>query len=177
MDDKDILQNLIQIGIVTRPHGIHGEVKVNIFLEEGSEIFQALKGVYLCQKNNNCQLAEIENIRIQSSKGIFKFKDFLSRDEAENLRGYQIKVPRETLPEREYYKEELIGLTAFSVNGDSLGKLTDILQLPFQSVYVINNAGIESLIPAVDQFIKKIDIQEGKIIIDPINGMINQNEN
>ncbi len=177
MNDKDKLPNLIEIGIVARPHGIRGEVKVNIFLEEGSEFFKTLKGVYLCQKNDHCQLTEIETIRIQSSKVIIKFKDSFSRNDAENLRGIQIRVPEKSLPDEEYYNEKLIGFTALSVNGDSLGEVTDILKLPYQSVYVINNAGIESLIPAVDNFIKKIDMQEGRIIIDPIDGMINQNEN
>lgn len=179
MNDKGNSSNLIQIGFITRPHGIRGEVKVNYFFEEPEKI-RTLKRVYVCLKSAVCKEMEVVSLRPQGSNVILNLKDIYTRNDAETLRGSELFVQKEMLPdldEGQYYMDEIIGLKVKNLDNEYLGEIIDVLKLPMQEVYVIENQGIESLVPAVEEFVKKIDVTQGEMIIDPIDGMFNQDEN
>lgn len=180
MNEIDKADHLIKIGYITRPHGIRGEVKVNYLLEDGAEKIRTLKSVYVRLNSGKNRILDIQNIRFQNSNLILKLKDSISRNDAEFFRGCEILVPKELLSQLskdEYHPDEIIGLKVKNISGEFLGNIINVLKLPMQEVYVLENDGIESLIPAVDEFVKKIDVEKNEIIIDPIDGMINQNEN
>ena len=67
----------------------------------------------------------------------------------------------------------MIGMDVYTVSGEKVGVLKEVLQYSANDVYVIKNEeGKEYLIPAVMKFVPEIDIEEGKMIIDPIKGML-----
>jgi 16S rRNA processing protein RimM len=81
-----------------------------------------------------------------------------------------------SLPEGHYYIHELVGLTVKTMQGEKIGTICDVIQTPAQDVYVIDAGEKEIMIPAVKQFVKRINIQKNEMWIDPIEGLIESDE-
>ena len=163
---------LVVLGKIVKAHGLRGEAKVHseicvpenfmlpeVFLRapdgtmEAVEViaYRAHKGTYiLC-------LAEFSDINQILTKIGWEFV----------CRGSQLPV----LPADEYYHFQLLGLPVFNQAEEKLGFLSKILDIPANEVYVIkldNHAhGKELLLPAVGSYIKEIDLDAGRIVVDP----------
>jgi 16S rRNA processing protein RimM len=86
---------------------------------------------------------------------------FVSREESRNLE------------EGEFFIADMIGIKVFTIDGEEVGVLEDVLQYAANDVYVIKKLnGDEVLIPAIMKFVPTIDMNERKMIIDPIKGML-----
>ncbi len=71
-----------------------------------------------------------------------------------------------------YFIDDLIACKVFDLDGRSLGRIKDVIQNSSNDVYIIEDKDKEYLIPAVKEFIKEINIEDKRIVIDPIEGMI-----
>ena len=76
------------------------------------------------------------------------------------------------LEEDEFFVADLIGLDVFTVDGEKVGVVKDVLQHAINDVYVVNNGEKEYLIPSIEKFVPTIDLEENKMIINPIKGML-----
>ena len=96
-------------------------------------------------------------------------------DEAEKLRNSFILVDRDdlgSLPEGIYYIADLIGLDVFTEEGELLGKVDDIYNTGANDIYVIkDDLGKQRLLPGIKDVIKEVNIEEGKIIVNLIEGL------
>ena len=81
---------------------------------------------------------------------------------------YEEDLP--SLPEGTYYIKDLIGLDVITDDGRELGKLDDVIQTGANDVYNVN--GI--LLPVIDEVVKKIDLENHKIVVHLIDGLIQQ---
>jgi 16S rRNA processing protein RimM len=98
-----------------------------------------------------------------------------TREEVQQLRGAYLEVAESQLtplPEGQYYRFQLIGLAVRSLDGDQLGKVTDVISTPENDVYVVNSPSGEVLIPAVDDVVREIDLTAGAITIEIIPGLL-----
>ena len=123
----------IELGVIAKPHGVRGEVRVHVFNPE-STLLQELAEVFLIgEEDEEPALVAIESTRQGPERAAdAAFADVRSREDAEALRGYKLCVPRDALPELEegeYYHADLIGLDA--VEGDeAIGKVSEVHRLP-----------------------------------------------
>ena len=96
-------------------------------------------------------------------------------EEAETLRNAYIVVDREIfgeLPEGVYYIADLLGLDVYTEDGTLLGKVDDIFSTGSNDVYVVKDElGKQKLLPGIDEVIKQIDLESGKIIVNLIEGL------
>ena len=84
-------------------------------------------------------------------------------------------IPREEsveLEEDEFFIADLIGMDVFTVDGEKVGVVKDVLQHAVNDVYVVASKDKEYLIPSIEKFVPTIDLDENKMIIDPIKGML-----
>ena len=91
------------------------------------------------------------------------------------MRNSYIVVDREIfgeLPEGVYYIADLLGLDVYTEDGTLLGKVDDIFSTGANDVYVVKDElGKQRLLPGIDEVIKHIDIESGKIIVNLIEGL------
>ena len=73
-----------------------------------------------------------------------------------------------------HFVHDIIGLKAVSQTGEELGVVADVLELPAQDVWVVKNADREVLIPAVPPFIERVDLAEKKVVINVIEGLLEE---
>ncbi len=111
----------------------------------------------------------VEEIEKKKDFFILKFKNFNNVNDIEVLLGKEIFVDENDLvklPADHYFVHDLIGSSVFK-NEILIGKISDVLQLPANDVYVVDAEGKEILIPAVKEFIEKFVPSEKKLILTP----------
>ncbi len=154
----------IIIGRIGAAHGIRGEVRVNP-MTDFPERFHDMTAVYV-----DNALLEIESVRYHGDKILMKFKGYETRNDAETLKGKMLSVPRsEAMPlnEGEYYTFDIIGLDVVDVDGNALGKVTNVLETGSNDVYVVkSDEGKEILVPALKAVVKEINIDESRMVVD-----------
>ena len=162
-----------RIGQIVNTQGLKGEVRVYPYVDDINR-FDELENFYL-DKNFN-QEFEVERVRYKGNMVIMKIKGVDSVEMAERLKTKNLYVSRENsveLDEDEFFIADLIGLDVFTVAGEKVGTLKDVLQYSANDVYVVKGDNDkEYLIPSTLKFVPEINIEEKKMIIDPIKGML-----
>ena len=162
-----------KIGKIVNTQGLKGEVRVYSYTDD-IERFDELETFYLGKDLETKW--EVERVRYKGNMVIMKIKGIDRVEEAEKLRDKFMYVSREDsreLEEEEYFIADMIGLEVYTVDGEHVGTLKDVLQYAANDVYVVKgNSGQEYLIPAIMKFVPTIDMNERKMIIDPIKGML-----
>ena len=167
------MNKYLELGQIVNVKGLKGEVKVNSFTDDNTK-FERIPKVFLKRKNDLTEY-EIEKVGYAKNQVIIKFKGVNSVEEAETLRNSYIVVDREIfgeLPEGVYYIADLIGLDVFTESNEYLGKVDDIFSTGSNDVYVVKDElGKQKLLPGIDEVIKQIDLESGKIIVNLIEGL------
>ena len=172
-------EELLLIGTVWRAHGVQGELKVVPETDDPTR-FLDLDTLFLGATPDDAAPHEVESARLhQMKKGtvvIVKLEGVDTRDWAETLRSVPVFAREEDLPpleEGEFFVHDLIGLEAESDEGESIGTVNNVLTTTGQAVYVIGREGKpDAMVPAVDKFIQEIDVEGGRIVIRPIEGLL-----
>ncbi|SFB68762.1 ribosome maturation factor RimM [Butyrivibrio sp. YAB3001] len=165
-----------QVGVIASTHGLQGEVNVFPTTEDPNR-FKKLKKVTLhTQKGENIEL-DVQGARFFKKFVIVKFKQFNNINDVEKFRGCELTIDRNDaikLEPGEYYCADLIGLSVEDEDGKILGTISDILQTGANDVYemVREDNGEKVYIPAIKDCVKNIDIDNKKIVIHVIDGLL-----
>ena len=165
-------EELINIGKVVATQGNKGEVRV-ISLTDFPDRFRNLKRVYLVQEGKEPIISEIEKAWHHKGFIILKIKDYNNISQAEELKGSLVAILKEErikLKKDEYYINDLIGLEVESDRGERLGKIIDVMRNPGNDIYVVRNDK-ELWIPATKEVVKKIDLENKKMVIHMMEGL------
>ena len=163
----------LSIGQIINTHGLRGAVKVYPLTDDISR-FKKLKEVYV-EENDGIVKYKVESVKFLSSTVSVKLKGVDSEEAANKLRGSYIKVDRKSavkLPKDTYFICDLIDLEVYDEKGLLLGTVKDVLQTGSNDVYVIQSSGKDILIPALKDIVKKIDLENKKILVEMPEGLI-----
>jgi len=169
----------IEIGRVARAQGIRGEIRIDSWTD-WPERFLAGGRIFVQPPTGEGTWHQVARMRFQGSTVILKLEGIDDRGKADMLRGAVLKIrnsDRPPLKEGQYYVGDVVGLTVKTGDGQIIGKIDEVLKMPTQDLYVVSGSGREILIPAVRQMIKKIDVEAGVIVVDPVEGLIEDHEN
>lgn len=160
----------IKIGKIVNTVGLKGEVKVYNY-SDSIEIYETIESIYVEDR-----LTVIENVRAQKNMVILKLEGTDDRNAAEALRGKELYITEDDLPELpegQYYVRDLIGMSVTEEDGNLLGHVTDVLQNTAQDIFEVESEnGKKLLIPKVDQFVLDIDAEKREITVRLIEGML-----
>lgn len=167
-------QAYFEIGQIVNTFGIKGILKVNSFTQDPLA-FESFKTV-LVEKNKKLVELEVEEAKLHKNQVLLKLKGINDINEAEKLKGCYIKLPREKakkLPENTYFIADLIGMQVYTDEGNLLGKVDDIYNSGSADIYVVKDElGKQILLPGIKDVIKQVDIDNEKIIVHLIDGLI-----
>lgn len=161
------------VGKIINTHGIKGELKI-FPLTDNINRFDFLKNAYIGEKRLSVQ---IEKVKYHKNFVILKLNGFNDINEVLSFKDNYIYVDEEgrvKLPENHFFIYDLVGCQVVDMESNILGTIKDVIQAYSNDVYVIKavEGNKEYLIPAVKQFVIDVNIVDKKIIIDPIEGMI-----
>lgn len=168
-------QNYIQIGEIYREHGIRGEVKVYIY-SHSSENFQEGQEIILERSDGEELKTKILNAESYKQWFLTRFSAFKNPEEVREWRKAGIFVDKAHLTEAgegEHYLFELIGFNVEDQEGNQVGTLKGMMGEGESALYVVHDEQEkEILIPAVREWVLKIDKENKKIVVKVLEGLI-----
>ncbi len=160
-------KQFLEAGEIVNTHGVRGEVKI-LPWANSADFLKGFKTIYIEEKPY-----AVTSLRVHKGCAVAKLSGVDSMDDAEALRSKIVFIDRDDakLSDGEYFLQDVIGLQAINYEtGETLGTVSDIIELPSGNVYVINGER-EILVPVVDEFIKETDFDGGTIKIRLIEGL------
>jgi 16S rRNA processing protein RimM len=169
-----LFKDVITIGKILKPVGLQGELKV-LLLTDFPDRFKTLREVIIQTKEEEQQQYHIDHLRYGPPFVYITFVGLSSVDQVDALIGGLIQIPEEervVLPKGSYYQFELQGIDVYLQDGIFLGRVDHILQTGSNDVFVVKGGKKEYLIPALHTVVKEIDISKRRMIIHPIDGLL-----
>lgn len=167
-------QEYFELGQIVNHFGIKGMVKVNPFTDDISQ-FETLESI-LVEKAGKLLNMQIEETKYSKNQVLLKLKGIETVEEAEKYRGCYIKIARKDakkLPKDTYFIADLIGLPVYTDENVLLGKVEDIYNAGANDVYVVKSEdGKQILLPGTSEVLKQIDLEQEKITVHIIKGLI-----
>ena len=165
-----MLQQYLEVGKVTAPHGVMGEVRVQPWADS-PEFLCRFPTLYVDKTH---WPIEVERARVHKNMVIIKFRGVTDVPSALAMRNAILYIDRKDadLPEGTFFLADLYGLEVRDAqSGAVLGKVADVLTLPANNVYVVRGGERELMIPAVPQFIAETNPEGGYLRVNLIEGM------
>jgi 16S rRNA processing protein RimM len=164
----------VNIGLILGPFGVKGELKVMPLIDDPNRLAD-IKAILVGKENEDSIPYEVNKIRIHKTLVILKLKDVNTREDSMNLKHFYLRIKREELKELgedQYYIIDLEGIEVFTEDGTRLGVLDEVITTPANDIYSIKGETRKYLIPAIKDIITKVDLENKKMLIKPIDGLL-----
>ncbi|NLH01122.1 MAG: 16S rRNA processing protein RimM [Clostridiales bacterium] len=160
------MRKYLEAGKIVNTHGIKGEVKIQPWADS-ADFLKSFRYLYIDEKPY-----KLLSGRVHNGFFIAQLEGVSDVNAAMALKNRIIHIDRAEakIPNGSFFLQDIIGADVVDENGNKIGKLTDILQMPASNVYVVTGER-EILIPAVPQFIIKTDVAAGVVTVRLIEGM------
>lgn len=166
----------IAVGIARRPHGLRGEMAVSV-LTDFPERLQVGSRLFLGEGH---EPVTIRSRREHNEDLLVAFEEFPTRESLDHYRNAPLLVRIQDQPELaagEYYHHQLLGLRVVDQGEHLYGVLVEILETGANDVYVVRDeAGAETLFPAIPDVVLAVDLEQGRIVVKPLPGLLSDQD-
>ncbi|MGM7720350.1 ribosome maturation factor RimM [uncultured Metabacillus sp.] len=165
------------VGKIVNTHGIRGEVRVISKTDFAEERYEPGNKLYIFKEGSNDPIeVVVESHRVHKNFDLLTFEGMNSIQDVEHFKGSLLKINEEQLTdldEGEFYFHEIIGCKVYSDEGEEIGTIREILATGANDVWVIKRkAGKDLLIPYIEEIVKDVDVEVKKVIITPMEGLL-----
>jgi 16S rRNA processing protein RimM len=162
----------LAVGKIRRPHGLNGAVLMELYTDFPERLVPG-KDVYWGEEHRKITIC---NQRPHKDGLLLSFEGLLTPEQVGQLRNQYLYVPTKDAPglsEGEYFYHQLLGIEVVLDSGDDLGKLTEVIETGANDVYVVTtSSGVEVLLPAIKDVVKAIDLDEHRMVVHLLPGLI-----
>ena len=164
------------VGRVLRPHGVRGELRVEIITNYPERLVQ--HAYFYLAHPNSPEVAHrytVEGLRFHAKVLLLKLDGCDDRNAADELRGMLVQIPVEEavpLEEGEYYLFQLVGVRVETESGEWLGQIVDVIETGANDVYVVRGSRGEVLLPAIDDVILELDLESKHMVVHLLPGLL-----
>ena len=162
----------LECGKIINTHGVRGGLKLESWCDTPNDL-ASLKKVYL-KNGSEYKCHKVKKASVFKQFVLFELDGINDIDTAMTLKNRVVFADREdiSIDEDAFFLADIIGLDVMDIaTGEKIGTLSDVLNLGASDLYEINTKNGKKLIPAVDEFIKEIDLEKG-IFVSLIEGML-----
>jgi 16S rRNA processing protein RimM len=165
--ERDDLPESVAVGRVLRPHGVRGEVVVEL-LSDVPDRFKAGSRVFGVREGAAASPARpliVASSRAHKTGAVVRFEGFADPDQAATLRGLDLEVPRAEVPKAPhgtYYQYELLGCRCRD-GEDELGRVVEVLEDGGGLMLIVAGEGRRVPVPFVKEFLRRVDVAAGEI--------------
>ena len=157
----------LNVGRIGKAHGILGEATIEVRTDEAEDRF-AIGAVLETESHG---LITVVSARVHNGILLLGFEGIEDRNAIEELRNEllyaDVDIEAPGADEDDYHVLQIVGCKAFLVDGDELGEVIDVLNLPGQDVLVVKSHDGEVLIPFVRQLVPIVDIKAKRMTVIP----------
>lgn len=163
-----------ELGQIVNTFGIKGMVKVKPFTDN-IEQFEELEKIYIKNKSGKKEY-QIQEVKFHKQMVLIKFEGIDNPEDAELLRNSYVLINRKDakpLEEGTYYIVDLLESEVYTDENVLLGKVEDIFNTGSNDIYVVKDElGKQVLLPGIPEVIKQVDIENKKITVHIIPGLM-----
>lgn len=162
------------IGEIVAPFGVHGQVKVRAYTDHIEHLRRRIRTVFLGPERRECALKGV----IEHKPGllILTLGGIADRDAAENLRGTEVAIrERDAAPleQGEYFIHQLYGLMVVTEEGQTIGRVREVLETGANDVLVVTRLGqTDALIPMIYDVVQDLNIAGGCVVVRLLEGLL-----
>ena len=160
----------IYIGDIVNTHGLKGEVRILSDFKFKQSAFRSGINFYI---GANKIKEEVVTYRVHKNYDMVTFKGKEYIDDVLPFKNEPVYVNKDDLEYDGYLDEDLIGLDVFC-NGLNIGHVDSILKTNAHEILVVQN-GSKHMIPNIDEFIEKVDLDNNRLEIKYMKGLLNEN--
>lgn len=160
----------VAVGRIVAPWGVRGHIKVEPLTDFPQTRFARNAVLWLLGSPH-----AVEEMRWHGKHALLKLTGIDSREAAQELRDTLLEIPEEELHSLEggqYYQFQIVGLEVYTMDGQHLGRVDEVLTLASNDVYVVHGPQGEILLPALDDVIIRVDLAQGRMEVDPPEGTL-----
>ncbi len=164
---------MLVCGKIVNTHGLRGEVKA-LYYTDGPDFFENVKKLYLSTGKEY----RLVSWRVSKGAVLLRLDTVDSVEKAEALVGKEISVSRSDLPplpEGRYYIADILGMTVVTDEGRDLGRVVDVFKTGANDVYSVRGDK-EYLIPVIDEVVLSTSLEEKRITIKPLKGLLDDED-
>ncbi|MEJ9231149.1 ribosome maturation factor RimM [Peribacillus butanolivorans] len=171
------MENWFNVGKIVNTHGLLGEVRVISSTDFPEKRYKVGNTLYLFRETEKKPLPLIiRSHRNHKNFNLLTFENYYNVGQVEAFRNGVLKIKEAQLgklDEGEFYFHEIIGCSVFTDEGVEIGEIIEVLTPGANDVWVIKKAGSKDiLIPYIDQIVKEVNISAKKVIITPMEGLL-----
>ena len=167
----------IVVGVIERPHGVRGEVAVELRTDEPERRFAPGQ---VLREEGGTRLFTVRSVRDHSGRLLVRFAELVDRAGAEAARGTLLIAavePDERPAESgEFYDRQLIGLRVTTLDGADVGRVGSVLHLPAQDVLEIETDAGPRLVPFVEALVPDVDLEAGRLTVVDVAGLLDDRD-
>ena len=165
------------VGVIGRPHGVRGEVAVELRTDEPERRFAPGQ---VLREEGGTRLFTVRSVRDHSGRLLVRFAELVDRAGAEAARGTlliaAVEPNQRPAEPGEFYDRQLIGLRVTTPDGTEVGTVGSVLHLPAQDVLEIQTAAGARLVPFVDALVPDIDLEAGRLTVVDLAGLLDDRD-
>ena len=167
----------VVVARIGKAHGLRGEVTVQVLTDSPDERF--VPGATFVTEPAPAGPLVLRSARDHNGILLLGFEHTEDRSGAEMLRGVTLlgDVLQDDGDENTWYERDLVGLKAVTVGGEEVGEVTALEPRPTQDLLVVRMTdGREALVPFVKAIVPEVDIEGGRVVLDPPSGLLDLDE-
>jgi 16S rRNA processing protein RimM len=157
-------ERLIALGVVARPHGVRGEVRVHRWNPTSTLLLE--RDALWLRQGEAIRTVRVEESRAHGDVVLLKLAGVDGREAAEGLRGAELCLPRSELPalaEGELYHADLIGSQVRTEDGEVCGEVSDVITYPTAVCILVRGPDGDREVPFVEPYI--VSIEQDTVIV------------
>ena len=171
------MEKWFNVGKIVNTHGIRGEVRIISKTDFADERYKSGNRLFLFMPQSNSPLElTVKSHRTHKNFDLVTFDGYDNINKVESMKGGILKVPESqlgALDNDEFYYHEIIGCLVTTIDGEEIGKVSEILSPGANDVWVIKGkGGKDILIPNIESVVKEVNVKEKMVVIDPIEGLL-----
>ncbi|MBK9372855.1 MAG: 16S rRNA processing protein RimM [Holophagales bacterium] len=167
-------EDLVVVGRLARPHGLRGEMSVEVLSDFPERFVPGLAVVGVDAAGKRRSLV-VSAVRPNGERLLLTFQGVSSRTDADALRGLDIAVPKGSevpRPAGFVYHFDLEGCRAVDRSGRELGLVTALEELGGRSLLTLLTASGERDVPFVEPIVVSVDLEKRLVVLDPPAGLL-----
>lgn len=167
------LDSWIEAGVIVKAHGVRGEVIAEVLGDLGGLLVDGLE-LRLTDDDGAERRLTVRHARRHKDRFILELAGVETCEQADALRSRIIWIARERigpLEGKRWFVQDLLGVEVLTEEGELLGRLTEVMHMPANDVYVVRGGRGEILLPAIDDVIRDVDVQAGRMLVRLIEGL------
>jgi 16S rRNA processing protein RimM len=165
---------MIAVGRITRSVGLKGELNLSM-VTKNARRFEGLKHVWIGSDEQHATQHEVRAVRSTRTAVVMRVQGIESKPAADERRGQLVFVAEEEAvvpPKGTYFVHEIVGMDVETESGEIVGTIREVMEMPANDVWVVDAKGKEILLPAIKEVIRSVDVQRRRVIIRPMEGLL-----